>query len=224
MKKNHTIPALTLFLSLLWLAPLACGPGGAALVTPPPGAVETAQAAGQQGGSGLQTAAAVATTQGGNALATIQAIGTPNINALQEKLAGIQPDANGNFTVTITDDEVNQVILAQQQLAGNQQTALQNPLVTFIGGNIVLTGDVTQPIVAPLAVVFRPAVVDGVLQFELISATLGSIQVPETLLAGAESTLNSSLGQALNQMPAGVQLQEILMGEGTMTITGRQTQ
>jgi hypothetical protein len=42
--------------------------------------------------------------------------------------------------------------------------------------------------------------------------------VPPVLLQTAESTLNSTLGDALNALPAAVQLHDITVAEGTLTL------
>jgi len=94
MLKNFK--SVFLFVSLLVLAGLACGPG---LPNVPNGAVETVQSAGQQAGGVAETAVAVATQQGSSAIETIQAGGQPiDLGPLQDKLESIQPDENGNFS------------------------------------------------------------------------------------------------------------------------------
>ena len=236
---------LAMVVGLLLLG-LACNAGGGSFTPPavtiPAGAVETAQAAAgtaavmaatgaAQGGAAVETAVAAGAVetaqaaagtvaaQGGAAVATVAAAGTPDMNALREKLEALQPDENGNVSVTITDDEVNQAIQAGQANGG--QGSLEDPAVTFTGGTIVLAGDVTQPVTARLTVVFVPYVEDGLLQFDVSLATLGNVNVPTALLQSAEATLNSTLGDALNNLPGGVQLTAITMGEGTMVVTGR---
>lgn len=213
---------LLIFIGLLVLVALACGPS---VPDVPEGAISTAQAAGQQAGSAAETAVAVATQEGAAAVGTIQAGGgSVDLGPLQDKLESIQPDENGNFSVTITDDELNQAIQRSQEgaegTAAGSESPLQQTSVVFTGGNIVMTASVTSPVTAELVVTFRPTVVNGVLQFEVVSATLGSIQVPAAVLSSAESTLNSSLGQAMGSIPSNLTLQSIVMGEGTMTISG----
>jgi hypothetical protein len=158
--------------------------------------------------------AATGAAEGGAAVETVVAAGTPDISALRERLEALQPDENGNVSVTITDDEVNEAIQAN-----GGEGSLENPAVTFTGGTIVLAGEVTQPVTARLTVVFVPYVADGLIQFEITQATLGSVNVPAGLLESAEATLNSTLGDALNNLPGGVQLTGITMGEGTMVVT-----
>jgi hypothetical protein len=240
-KQNLVIVVLLVGLVLLGLA---CNVGGGSFTPPavtiPAGAVQTAQAAagtavvvaGTAAAQGeavvetavaagaLETAEAVAATaaaQGGAAVATVAAAGTPDLSALREKLEALQPDENGNVTTTITDDEVNQAIQANE----GQSSSLDNAAVTFTSSGIVLAGDVTQPVTARLTVTFVPLVEDGVVRFEITQATLGSVNVPAALLDSAEATLNSTLGDALNNLPGGVQLTGVTMGEGTMVVTAR---
>jgi hypothetical protein len=212
---------LFMFVGLLVLAGLACGPS-LPKVTVPAGVVETAQAAGQQAGGVAETAVALATQEGSAAIETIQASGQSiDLGPLQDKFETIQTDANGNFSVTVTDAEVNQAIQRSQEAGeGSPNSTLQQVALAFTGGNIVMTANVTSPIEALLTVTFRPHVDNGVLQFEVVSATLGTVQVPAFVLSSAESTLNSSLGAAMNSMPDNLTLQSVVVGEGTMTVSG----
>jgi hypothetical protein len=220
---------LFISLAILVLAALACGPTvplpelDLPEVTIPPAAIETAEAAAGQVGGLAGTAAAVATAQGPAALATLQAAAGQvglDTDVLREKFAGALPDTNGSATVTVTAQDVNRVIALNMLVTGGQ-SLLINPTVTFSGGSIVLTGQVTDPIGAQLAVTFRPYVEDGSLRFEVLGATLADRQVPAAILSGAEAALNNSLGRAVANLPANIQLQQIVMGEGTMTFLGQ---
>jgi hypothetical protein len=217
MQKN--MKPLFLLIGILFIVGLACGPS---LPDVPAGAVETVQSAGQQAGSVAETAVALATQEGSAAIGTLQAGGqTVDLGPLQDKFESIQPDANGNFTVTITDAEVNQALQRSQETAeAANESPLKQTAIAFTGGNIVLTGNVVSPIEALLTVTFRPLVTNGVLQFEVVSATLGTVQVPSAILTSAALTLNNTIGQAMNGIPSNLTLQSIVMGEGTMTVSG----
>jgi hypothetical protein len=211
-----------LLLVATFLAVAACQQIPRPDVNVPPGAAATAAAMAQQAGSAAATAAAVAAEQAPTTIATLQAVELPDAGVLREKIASALPDESGNVRVTISDDDLNRVIqarLRQEAAAGDPaQMPLQNPVVTFAAGSIVLAGDVTQPVSGRLTVTFRPYVLNGGLQFEIMSATLGTITVPPVLLQTAESTLNSTLGDALNALPAAVQLHDITVAEGTLTL------
>lgn len=157
-------------------------------------------------------------------MATLQAAAAEagiDENVLREKFAGVLPDTNGTASVTITDAEVNRVIALNMLVNGGNQIPLLSPTVAFTGGNIILTAQVTDPITARLTATFRPYVEDGALRFEVLGATLADIQVPAAIMSGAEAALNNSLGRAVDGLPANVRLQQIAMGEGTMTFVGQ---
>jgi hypothetical protein len=217
------------WLTLLLLPALACSLTDGT-VTLPQATVPAVATTGAEVAATAAGVAATAAAQGGSALATAQASDIPapeaSMAALQEKLAAIQPDENGNFSVTLTDDELNQAI--QAQLAAAEQAGapnnIENMQLAFTGGNAVLTGNVTDPIVAVLTIAFQPLVVDGRLQFEVMSAAIGSIQVPPSLLATAEATLNTTLNEAMANMPNNVVLQDISIAEGSMSLSGRKVE
>jgi uncharacterized protein YpmS len=212
-----------LILSLLLLSALACGfSDRLSKVDEAVSAAETAQAAAQQAGGVVQTVAAEAPDQGSIAVATLQSADAPELDALREKFANIQPDVNGNYTVTLTDAELNQVLQLQPTLTDpNAQVQLQNATVSFTGGNIVLNARVLQPLSADLSFSVRPYVLDGELGFDLQQASLGGLSVPGPILSFVESSLNASLEQALNSVPADYQLVSVTLGEGTITIVAR---
>jgi hypothetical protein len=236
---------LVFFSVMLILPVLACGPGGldlpevnvpegaaataegmardaataVARVTVPPGAQETVAAAGQS----AATAVAIAGEEGGEAVSTLQASNfsinvTVNTEQLREKIASAQPDENGQINITVTDDEINQAIELREGADSAEAATFQNPAVAFTGGNVLLTGDVTRPIPAELIASFEPLIVDGQAQVDLQSVTLRGLPIPPQALGSVEQSLNSALREMTSSLPAGYIVQEIDMGEGTMTI------
>lgn len=237
---------LLFFLTMVILPVLACGPGGidlpevnvpegaaataegmareaataVARVTVPPGAEETVAAVGRS----AATAVASAGEEGGQAVATIQSTDftinvTVNTEQLRQKIASARPDENGNVTVTITDDEINQAIEVKDQAAADQPATFQNPAVAFSGGNILLTGDLTKPIPAELVATFEPVIVDGLAQVDLRSVSLRGLPIPPQALGSVEQSLNNALREMMASLPADYAVQSIDVGEGTMTIT-----
>jgi hypothetical protein len=67
---------------------------------------------------------------------------------------------------------------------------------------------------------FSPQVIDGRLTFDLVNASMGGVEVPATAVDGAESMLNSSLGEAIGSLPEGLRLQQVIVEEGTLTLIG----
>jgi hypothetical protein len=235
MKEQGKIAALLVF-GLLALTTLACSVGGLNLpeVSVPEGAAATAGAAARGAATaaaeaGIQeTVAAAAGTVvsgaadvGGAAVATLQATDfTTEIEvdagALREKVESVQPDASGNMTVVITDDELNQAVTVNPE--ANGEPVIQDVAVAFTGGNIVLSGILQQPLTANLVATFSAAVTNGELAVELEQAAVGGVPLPVTMLSPVEDALNDNLQQALDRLPDNYTLSSVTVGEGTMTI------
>lgn len=191
----------------------------------PAGAVQTAQAAVQDGGGLAATAVALAGEQGGQLVATLEASNfevdaNVDLEPLRQKVANAQPDANGNITVTFTDDELNQAIDLRAGAAGPDATpAIQEPELFFSEGNVVLVGTIQQPIQGELRATFQPVVADGQLRLFLVVVEVAGIPVPTALLGSVEATINTALATLLSTLPSNYSLSEVIIGEGTLTLT-----
>jgi hypothetical protein len=218
-----------LFMILLLLTSLACNLTSGLNDGQAQAAVATAAVVGEQAQQAAATAAVVAATvaaQGQDVIATVQAsdFEVPDVQALREKVAALMPDENGNISFTIGDAELTQIIQTQQAAAAPAGDApqVQNLTVQFTNGTILLSGNVTEPIQAQLTISFWPVIEDGLLRFQVASATMGSIVVPPVLLQTVEASLNNTLGDALSNLPASVTLQTITVSEGSLTIMAHQ--
>ena len=181
---------------------------------------EAAGTAVQQAGQAAGTAAVVATEQGGAALATIQAINTPDITELTERLSAVRPDENGNVSVTLTEAELNQ-LLRLRYLVLSAEPELRDASVRFAAGEIRLDG--TVPLLLPVGVTLtlRPLVIDGRLELEILDAALGPVETPEVVLGFASNLVSDALTDTIRRLPAGFQLQAIDVDEGRLTISGK---
>lgn len=194
-------------------------------VTVPAGIAETAESAAGQAGGLAATAVALAGEQGSGLLATLEASNfdvsiSVDIEALRQKFSAAQPGPDGNITIELTDDELNQAIDVRAGTAG-QEPAIQDPDIAFTGGNVILNGRVRQPVQGELRATFQPVVTDGQLRLFLTNVTIGGIPVPTVLLSSVEATINTSLAALLTALPANYHLSEMIIGEGTMTIIAR---
>jgi hypothetical protein len=217
-RRNIVIALLALLLATLACAPNIDLPGR--LI--PDGAQATAEAAASLASSLAETAVAAATSRGAAAIATVQAAGTPSFGSLQSKIEAIRPDEQGNFTVTITEDEVNEAIRLRQ-LLGNAEIPAQFQSVTirFSDGHVILRSNLLQPLPAQLEVAFSPMVVDGEVRFQIASASLAGAQVPQALLNTTQGLVSQLLVQGLANLPADVVIENVSVGQGTMTVEGQ---
>ncbi len=222
MAINHK--NLLLLMVVLLFATLACGFGTRlAKIENQVDAAGTAQSAVAQAGDIAQTVVAEAPAQSGNIVATIQASDSPEIQSLREQVAGIKPDEFGNYTITLDQNELNQILRLQRTLTDqSSEVQIQDPVLAFTGGNVVLYAQLTKPLEIALEVTFLPLVSDGNLIFELTEASLGPLPLPELVLSMLEATLNATLNQAINQVPTGVRLQSVTVNEGSITLVGRE--
>lgn len=221
------------FIGTLLLTSLACGIslGEPAEIIPP--AVETAEEAARVAGIAAQTAAAqagdlsgtaaaVATTEGSETIATVIAVATPHVDFLKEKLANIEPDADGNYRATLSEEEVNVVLRLRQLITGDiLGAAIQSQEASFNDGSITLSGTILEPLPGQLLVRMRPSVQEGRLQLDIEESSVAGQEAPPQALEAAEQAINGTLGEALENLPAGVQLQEVTVANGELTIAGR---
>ncbi|MEM9773676.1 MAG: LmeA family phospholipid-binding protein [Chloroflexota bacterium] len=148
----------------------------------------------------------------------IPTIVVTNKETLEQKFSSVMPDENGQVTVTVTQDEINRVLQSQPSL-GN--APVSGMIILFTNGTIVFEADITQPREGRLIVTFVPYVSNNTLQFDVVEASLGGVRIPPAALSTAETTLNTTIGEAANQMPSHVTLTDIIIGEGYMTILGQ---
>lgn len=170
--------------------------------------------------------AATAVLQGDGIVSTaVAGEGLPDVGAalssLERKLTSITPDANGNFTITMTDADLAEYLALQGAAFENGEARIENVLVNFTPQHIVITGNITNPVTLPLTAQLRPVVIDGRLQFQVINASAGVLPVPDSMLSMLETGINVGLGQAMNALPAGVTLLDVALGSGSMTVLGR---
>lgn len=173
------------------------------------------------------TIAAEMEERGGNAQATLEAAGIDG-NYLVRKVQALQPDANGNVTFTITETEINLVLQARQLFGtGNENdanTAVQDGVIRFQNGLITFEGDLLQPIAGRVQLSFQPSVVAGQLQLDVVSAQVGNTAVPPATVAGVASTISGIVNTAVGQLPNGITLKQIGVGQGLLTLTAGPTQ
>lgn len=141
--------------------------------------------------------------------------------SLERKLTSISPDANGNFTITMTDADLAEYLATQGAAFENSEARIENVQVSFTPQNVVVTGDVTKPIGLPLTAQLQPDVVDGRLHFQVLNASAGMFPVPDSMLSVLETGINVGLGQAMNSLPADVGLLDVALGSGSMTVLGQ---
>lgn len=99
--------------------------------------------------------------------------------------------------------------------------AIQSQEASFNDGSITLSGTILEPLPGQLLVRMRPSVQEGRLQLDIEESSVAGQEAPPQALEAAEQAINGTLGEALENLPAGVQLQEVTVANGELTIAGR---
>lgn len=137
---------------------------------------------------------------------------------LRGRLAQVQPDANGNVTLTIGEAELTSLLRRDEAAA---DARVQNLAVTMGDGLIIITGDLTRPVVAPLAAVFQPYVSDGRLMLTVSEITIGTVALPAGVIAYVDARLNNTLNGALQALPGDLLVTNVQVTGGALVISGR---
>jgi hypothetical protein len=184
-------------------------------------ASETAKNTVGQVGEGLQAAGTVVVEQGGEVAEVVSSAGETTAEVLKERIASLQPDDDGNFTIAIQQDEINKIIKIQELFAGPVPgNPLRNKSVAFQQGFIIFTAEALEPLGGQLLVRFSANVEDDRVRFEVIDASLGENETPQSVLDAAAETLDSTLGEALRHLPPTLKIREIVISDGSFILNG----
>lgn len=184
-------------------------------------ASDTAQTTVSQVGDVLDAAGTIIVDQGGEAVEVVSSAGQSASETVQDRFASLMPDDDGNFSVTIYETEINQILKIQELFTGPiPGNPLRNTEVAFREGVIIFTADVYEPLVGQLTVRFNPYVDDGHVRFEAIDASLGGSVTPQSTLDTAADTLSGTLGEALSYLPSSLRPREIVVANGEFTVIG----
>ncbi len=175
-----------------------------------PTTIVNAQSAAATAAANAQVVATRAAEEGTNLLDTGR--------SLQELLGQVQPDANGNVQFTITEAQLTNALRRDEIDTGDAR--LDGLNATLEDGQIVVTGEVIRPIRAPFAIILIPYVTpDGTLQLAANSATVGQIELPDTITRLAVNRLNGTLLTALSYVPGSYRFTNVEVTDGFLTVT-----
>jgi hypothetical protein len=112
---------------------------------------------------------------------------------LEEKLKeALSGTSSGEFTITATDEEVTSLIAVQMEKTSD--TPMRDVQVHFG---------------------------DDRLQVDIVESSAGVIPVPQSLLDSLSRTVNETIAEAQTKAQMQVQITEVTIGEGEITISGK---
>lgn len=139
-------------------------------------------------------------------------------NQIQKTLEN--PNASGDVTVTLTQDQLNSII--STGMAQQSEQTITDPSVVLTNGTMEVYGKVNQSgISANLKAVLQPQVdANGTPSLQVTSMTLGAIPVPDVLKNQVATAANDALKNYLASNSTGFKVKSITITEGQMTVTG----
>lgn len=144
-------------------------------------------------------------------------VSTEAIQSLDDKFEALGV-ASGEVTVTLTETELTS--LFDQQLQAQPDSAFSDPQVYLRDGKIKLYITLTtNNLTGKALVVMNATIVDNKLQVAIESADFGPLPVPQGILDSLAATINDQLLAAMSGLPTGVGLKNIVIADGTLTIT-----
>lgn len=132
--------------------------------------------------------------------------------------------ANTDVTITITQDQLNTMILTRME--DEPDSPIQDPQVVLTGGQMEVYGTVNQGgLSANSKTVIRPGYnADGSPRLEVVSIHLGSFPAPDSLQNQVSDMVNETLQDYLSANSERFKVTNISIAEGLMTITGQRLQ
>ncbi len=153
---------------------------------------------------------------------TAQPMSTEEIQNLENQVQATlkSPNASGEVSVTLTENQLNSIIAAQ--MAQQSDQTISDPSVKLTGGHLEVYGKVTQSgVSANLQVVMQPQVdANGNAKLNIVSINLGGLPVPDVLKNKIAESADNALSNYLSTNSNKFKVKSINITEGQMTITG----
>ncbi|MEJ5241372.1 MAG: hypothetical protein WHS87_09260 [Anaerolineales bacterium] len=150
-------------------------------------------------------------------------VSTAAVQTLRAQVATATLEAaqGGRLTLQLTQEQLTSLLNARLQ--GKTDTPVKEPLVLLHPDVIEFYGKVQQGnFVSNVKLVLAVTVsADGKPQFQITEAYLGPLPLPQTFRETVATMLNEAYLGAIGPAATGFRLENIVIGEGVMTITGR---
>jgi hypothetical protein len=131
-----------------------------------------------------------------------------------------QDPSTGRVTIVLTEADLTSFLAAE--LASQENPPLLNPQVYLRDGQVEVLG---QTQLGPLTTDVRLIMVvnvtpDGQLDFQVVSADLGSVPAPAQLTEQLSNIANDNFRRSVGPQMQGYRAERVVIGEGRITITG----
>jgi len=127
---------------------------------------------------------------------------------------------DGRVTLVITERELTAFLAAR--MADAENPLLQEPQVRLQAGEIQIFGVASAgPLMASALLSIQPQVdADGVLAFNVTTAEVGPLPVPDTLKQGLSDLLTEAFTGKLGSVATGIRITSLAIADGEAAIVG----
>lgn len=127
---------------------------------------------------------------------------------------------DGRVTLVITERELTAFLAAR--MADAENPLLQEPQVRLQAGEIQIFGVASAgPLMASALLSIQPQVdADGVLAFNITTAEVGPLPVPDTLKQGLSDLLTEAFTGKLGSVATGIRITSLAIADGEAAIVG----
>jgi len=134
--------------------------------------------------------------------------------------AGEEIESSGQATLTIDEQELTSLIAFE--LGEQENQIYQDPQVFLRDGQIIMIGNVQQGnTTAPLEMIFTvSANAEGRLDYQLVSAKLGPLPLPDFLLEQISGQIDAAFTSKIEPQMEDIFIERIDIADGVMTIQG----
>lgn len=144
------------------------------------------------------------------------------VQHFQEQMTSVEQDADGIFSVTITEEEMTSLVarvLAEQQ----EPPPLSQPQVHFRNGRIEAYGtvEVADSLTLPGMVAFSLVTTSEGVAVTVEEIALGPLPVPESVLQSLTEAINQVLAENIQVDGVEIAITDAQIGEGQMTVSGK---
>lgn len=163
--------------------------------------------------------------QGSDLPPTAQPMSPEELQQLEEQMkATLAAGANGEVTVTITQQQLNAYIASE--IASQPEPWITDPSVVLTNGQVEVYGKIAQAgISANTAIVLKPRIdAEGSPKLDIVSINLGSLPVPDSFTERISSLVDNTLSNYLAQGSNQFRVSNITITEGQMTVSGARQQ
>jgi hypothetical protein len=148
---------------------------------------------------------------------------TEEVENLEESIEEVYEAGVPGSDVTLEITEAQMTSMAAFELQGQDALDVQDPQVYLRDGQIQFFATVAQPNLEAVMNLVLTLDVDaaGNPEFTFVSAKVGPLNVPDSILEDIEFYVDSAFASQIDQMASDINIESITIDDGVMTIVGR---